>query len=348
MIFGAQVRSPVSTLNSNDVLRSTDAALRELLETVFDINETISFEDILARFKACVRCDLHCLVYIREKRWFAGPGYLRFPYLSFELKDGTLTRFSSRDELAKRETELVDVGYDREESRLCCIVYSIPSNYPNIQRIINLIKRIFVAFYKNCGSHDHFRRSVSRRFIREFYRQGEHDLQSLTRYITQQCQINVSIWDQKDEMYFRSTDQPIHLVTLKASSGADHVSLFSDEKFSADFNTSITRRNQTYGKTNEGRTYYTVRSFSDAYFIQETGHSNFKTQQKAVAIYSHRHPLDLDAISHANNLIDTFLRTTQETQYHSIVVNGTDKCVLLETELSTESSQQSRRPMGCF
>jgi hypothetical protein len=169
-------------------------------------------------------------------------------------------RFKDRGSLVAREEEILGEGYTRDESRLCVIYYR--PRHPNreLRRIVNLTKRIFVAFYKNCGPHYHFRESVARRFIREFYvpnvsaEPGQIDdffsvaevqaysMQELVFYIASTCDLNVSIWNQKDEMFFRTTDDINSLLTFVASSSVssaefDHSILFQDIAFRNAFTT---------------------------------------------------------------------------------------------------------------
>jgi hypothetical protein len=334
----------VRTTLSHSIQKS-DSHLRTLLEILFDSSECYVFEDVLFQFARCITFDLNCLFYIKERRWFSDAGvaptneYLKFNYLAFELQDGRIPRFPTLKELLQRETEFTSFpGYKREESRLCTMIYNSSAQARDLRRIVNLTKRIFAAFYKNCGAHDHFLESVSRRFIREFYamHQSNRSLAIVAQYINQKCQMDVSIWNQKDEMYFHQTADPSGLLTHVTSTDDTHKNLFQDLGFQAGLKTSVTRKNQTYGKCVGLDTYYVIRTFSDSYFIGETGHSNFKTQQKAVAIYStKRTPISIDGVWHANRLIDTVLRTTQETQYHSIILGASQNCALREEELST-------------
>ncbi len=338
-------------------IKETDRKLRNLLELLFDSSESLVFEDVLIAFAECITIDLDCFLYIKERRWFSDPplspqsDFLKFSYLSFEFTNRVMSRFTNRHDLERREAQLISERYKRLDSRLCTILYKSPRDSGGLSRILNLIKRIFVAFYKNCGAHSHFLESVTRRFIREFYSLNESNptLTDVVRYIRNNSGINVSVWNQKDEMYFHQNDDLSSLLTYEASSNMDHEILFLDQKFRSDLKTSVTRKNQTYGKSHTSNVYYVIRTFSDDYFIGETGTSNFKTQQKAVAIYSAKsQPLSLDTVQHASRLIGTYLRTTQEMQYHSIILNGTQQCALMEEKLSTTPAENKSTLMGEF
>src|SRR5207253_2728546 len=134
--------------------------------------ETFVFDDVVARFQACITFDFDCLVYISERRWFENadkpPGRLKFNYLAVELCKGITTRFETNRDLTLREIALeTRADYRREFSNLCTVWFKSPLSQNDLTLILNLTKRVFVAFYKNCGSRDHFLESVSRRFVRE-------------------------------------------------------------------------------------------------------------------------------------------------------------------------------------
>ena len=323
-------------------LRQAEAELRAVLDDIFASSESFVFEDVVERFQKCINFDFDCLIYINERRWFQDSAsfsqdYLKFNYLALELRDGVTSRFASQRDLVQREALVGQEGYVHEHSRLCTIWFNSPFQIEELRRLINLTKRIFVAFYKNCGARDHFLESVSRRFIQEFYavHPANPTTTQLVRHIENKCKMRVSIWNQKDEMFFHQTSDASELLIHEASSGFDYAPLFEDGRFQFGLKTSVTRKNQTYGKSSATDIYYVIKTFSDTFFIGETKHANFKTQQKAVAIYSAQgQPLSLDGIWHANRLIDTYLRTTQETQYHSIILGGTHRCAELEAKLS--------------
>lgn len=177
-------------------ISSTDGSLRQYLQEIFATNSLHTFDEMVDALCERIAFDLDLLVYVRERSWFdpIDRPFLVFNFLAFELCGGKLRRFVNGPGISSREDELLANGYTAKESDLCRIIYKTQEN-GNVERVINLIMRILVAFYVNCGYQHHFRNSVASRFVREFFKsKPTSNVQQLTRFIDERIGVSVSLW----------------------------------------------------------------------------------------------------------------------------------------------------------
>ena len=179
----------------------------------------------------------------------------------------------------------------------------------DITPITNLTKRIFIAFYKNCGSQDHFMESVSLRFAREIYRKSDGiNIESVSQFIEARFSMKVEIISQKDEMFFdeRSTFEEL----LAKPTKNIPEDLHKDEYFLQSFKNSVLRKNQTFGETENGYKF-AIKTFSEEYFVSndELAHITIKMRPKfCIVYYSKGQRLNIDEIYHSNRIISIYFQ----------------------------------------
>lgn len=338
------------TLQGQD-FRDTDRALRRILEDVYATSDLYVVDDIVSMVMAAIQIDLRFLIYIREQRWFGPPSkggpddYLKFNFISFECSNATAKRFDTLDELKARELELLANGFDKVEKPLCTIIFHNNTKF-DVERILNLLARILVAFYRNCGSLDHFRESVSTRYIKEFYSiYSDPSAENLISYISEKSNLECSLWHQRDEMYFRNPSVSSADLLTPFPDSKSKLPIFSaDVEFRRSLEASVLRKNQTHGKTENGRHGFVIKTFLDFAASERSSDSGTaRTQALAVAVYSELPgtPISLNGVYHANNLIEHFIRR-QRDYLNSDFVNRADEACL-QNELLISQSPIERR-----
>ena len=108
----------------------------------------------IQRLVNCIDLEVDLVVYIRERARFSDrfqapeQHFLKFSFLAFELESGTVSRFVGPKELNMREKLLLNEGFSLRESELCRVYFRATGN-EDIERALNLLMRIVVAFYRN-------------------------------------------------------------------------------------------------------------------------------------------------------------------------------------------------------
>ena len=327
-----------------DKFRDTDKELRELLEDIYATSNLYVVDDITSRVTKAIRIDLQFLIYIREKRWFELPSHnssdnhLKFNFISFEYLGAETKRFDTLDELKSRERDLLANGFEKIEKPLCTIIFQNNTEL-DIERILNLLGRILVAFYRNCGSFDHFRESVSTRYIKEFYaKYFEPSVLDLFSYISEKSDLSCSLWRQRDEMYFRNDELSVQdLLTPYPNSNSKLPVFLEDVEFRRSLKTSVLRKNQTQGKTEDKKHGFVVKTFLDFTTSEHSSDAgSARTQALAVAIYSklEEMPISLNGVYHANNLIEHFIRRECEYLNLNFANHADEACLKNELRIS--------------
>ena len=339
-------------MDNKDRKHEISKGLRKLLETLYETTELFTFEELLEQYAETVGKDHHVLFYMKERKRFVDPGdekksdYLIFQYLSFELKGGKTKRFvNDVESLEEISAQLIDNNYELEESDLSCFYWD--SKNPQADKIqANLSKRIFTAFYKNCGSHEHFLENVSTRHIREFYLENDHtDKRNLTTYIEERMGLKTAICSQSDELLSTSPENVTDVINIDVSSDFDFESLFQNKKFQNDLFTATRRKLQTFGHLEQKGLFYVIKAFKDEYFneVLGEGRTAYKTQQKAVAIYvSADSRIRLDNVNSANSLILNVMNTLEESSREEALWKVTKNSYQLEEELASYPQKTQR------
>lgn len=333
----------------------TDRLLRQVLEKLYATSDLISIQELVDSINCAVLIEFDFIIYIREKRWFghkidkAEENFLKFNFISFEKNGQKCQRFSSLVELESREQELLESGYILFDKPLCRILYKSTKSF-DLERILNLIIRIMVAFYRNCGSFDHFRESVSARYIKEFYSSHPNSTpRDLINYIEERSSIRCSLWHQKDEMYFRqSTQIATELLRPLPNSQSEMPNFSTDAEFVRSLVASVLRKNQTHGRTTDEATHFVVKTFVSFHPADPTAVSfGTKTQAIAVAIFHNEnaHTISLDGIFHANNLIEHHLSRMSEALSADFSAKADEMCLLHELILS-ENPKSTRNEIS--
>lgn len=329
---------------TTDQLKQTETNLRALLHQVFSSFDLQTFDELVDQIVQCIEVDVDLLVYVREKARFSDrvlppdQHFLKFSFLAFNWEGGILSRFTGPKDLTSREKLLTQEGYSYCESELCRVYFRQHDSF-NFERCLNLTMRIVVAFYINSGSLTHFRESVSARFISDFFREFPNGtVQDVISFIERLTELNVTLWHQKDEMFFRSSNSYRADDLLESFPGLSCAlpRFHTETKFLGDLKTSVLRRNQTFGADAAGEKYYVIRTFSGIHFSKEDGvrWGNFHTRQKAVAIYTSKSQsgrIRMDEIMYANSLIEKFLSVLDESQQSDVIFDAERRCFAAET-----------------
>jgi len=328
--------------NANRI-KSICSSLRKFLNEIYDTSVFLSFDEFCDRYRGIVGSNVDILVYIREKRWFKeknfkNSDFLKFQYLSFELKSGSLKRFEKQDNLNKREEILNKSGYKVYESPLCLMLINNNKNIlRNISEFSNLTKRLIVAFYKNCGSNSHHLESVSQRFVREFYRENpEINDNILKKFLKERLNLDTYIGYQRDEMYYQKNSKFCEFINSDTITHNNN-ELKSDKLFIDDLHTSLSKKNQTFGQVNE--IYYVINTFKEDYFLYSENHlrSNYKTKQKFFAVYTKQGEKILnEEVFFANNLIFKAKQRLEDEAKDKILIVGNDNVIAAENQISED------------
>ncbi len=329
-----------------DEMSKTLLHMRELLDSLYATSNLVTIEELADKVAQCVEIPFSFLIYIREDAWFSEsecdpPKALRFAFLSFEYNNGNLARFKDRFALDKRELELEGCGYTKEERQLCSILYKT-AVVSDCDRVVSLLTRILVAFYKNCGSYEHFRESVASRYVHEFFKGRKEgrwsDLSDVLRYIRSSSNLNVSLFKKRDDMYFSESNSADRMISCLEPSDTELPEFFMDSHFCRDLFTSVTRRSQTFGSTRDLSRHYVIKTFASR---QNEGESenrwaSFRSDRQIVAVFSafKTTALSLDAFYHANRLIGEFLHSDVENRSVELLFNADERYVVMEGSLA--------------
>lgn len=331
-------------------------ALRSLLDRVYDTSKILDFHTLVEEYVNNFTDQWDILFYIKERKWFIdekerSDNFLKFNFLSFERNKSELVFFPTNEALVARENQLLSCGYQRILFNKCAII--IPEN-PNASEadlapLINLTKRIFVSFYRNCGPYEHFRESVALRFAREFHKSvGEINEDTVTNYIRESLDLNLEILHQRDELYFRSDAQIDQLVVTPTK--LLPTGLKFDRKFRSAFRTSVVRKNQTFGTTENRDFHFAVVTHNEEYFVynEELLHRTIKQRPKfAIVYFSTDKELDIEEIFHATKIISLFLHFAEIHDRESLLSFYSTRALELEEEIS-EKPIQKRSDLEAF
>lgn len=332
-------------------MRQTASEIRALLESVYDTTLILDFRELCEHYLECFEAPIEIMFYIKERKWFIDSApqkddFLKFNYLSFEVRDGKINYFKSPKELEKREGELQEAGYKREVSEKCVMLLD-----PNMIKeldftpIQNLTRRLFVAFYRNCGSFDHFRESVSLRFAREMHKSLDPiNEESVTRFIQERLSIKTQIVHQKDELHFSEGAAFSDLVRDRVDMTSLPSQLLTDPEFLRSFRNSVLRKNKTYGKCINSNIRFAIVTHAEEYFVNNEiiGHRTIKQRPKLCVIFhSDGNHLDLEEVHHATRIISLFLHYSEIHDRENLLEFHGRRVLELEEQLS-ETPLESR------
>lgn len=334
----------MDVLNQENQFSETEKALRSVLERVYATSDLLVIGEVVDMVSSAFFINFDFLIYIKERKWFGdqvvggAPDFLKFNFLSFEVQNGETRRFETLGLLDSREIELTNLGYTRSDKELCRVVFRLDSE-GNTSIIVNLLARILVAFYKNCGSFDHFRESVSTRYIKEFYQKNEAPTAAqLIDYIESKSQLKCSLWHQKDEMYFRNPElEASELLDPFPESGSQLPTFHQDSEFLRSLTASVLRKNQTHGRPKNTSTKFVINTFL-AFQSQnfQPDRNSPRTQAIAVAVYSEMEikQLSLDGVFHANNLVEHYIHRQREAYSLDFGAKADETCLAHELQVS--------------
>lgn len=325
-------------MNETD-LKQAEHNIRKLLDEMYGTSNLMTFDELAGKFSELLPLDFKVAFYIRAKARFGiekeSCGYLKFPYMSFVHVRGTWRKFdfSDNEDVDNCSAIFGEGSMDLYESEGFVIYY--PRN-PDLdyQRIRNLIKRLFISFYNNCGGYDHYKESVLARYIKEYYKNYDfRKIDDLLGFVNGELGLSVAIGQHQDRMLFlKDADYSALIESLKGD--LDYIDkLFEYKKFVKDLTTSILKKNQTFDCSDEG-IKYVIRTFSNEYFLDEESSKFYKSQQKNIAIYTSNNEMCLESVFYANGLIKNVLNTLEEYERENILHDLNDKCLLIEDQLS--------------
>lgn len=292
---------------------------RELLNEIYDTTRIIDFRELVTQYASMIPTELHILFYIKERKWFrenriTSDDFLRFNFLSFEIINNKPKFFNSAEALRGRESDLVSQGYRPSLSSKCAIILNEHElqGY-DLEPLSNLTRRLFVSFYKNCGSFDHFRESVALRFARELHRSREEINEgSLIKFIQDELDLQAHILHQKDEIYFQD-GTPFNELVTDATTGLPST-VTDDESFVRAFKTSVLRKNKTYGVTGDGVYRFAIVTHVEEYFVynETLKHRTIKQKPKFCIVFIRRGDLlDIEEVFHASRIISSYFNYSE-------------------------------------
>ncbi|WP_171132542.1 ATP-binding protein [Ruegeria sp. HKCCA5014] len=325
-------------------LKEASKRIRALLEEVYDTSKIIDFHELCEQYVSCFDQSFDLLFYIKERKWFVDKTpqrdpFLKFNYLSFETSNGKLNFFSSPASLEEREAELEATGFQREISNRCVILMDrTVSESEDFEPVKNLTRRLFVAFYRNCGSFDHFRQSVSLRFAREMHKSVEDiSEEKVADFIRDRLKIKIEIFHQRDEIFFTPEASFSDLVKDVQAVNRLPNALVADPEFNRAFRTSILRKNRTYGKCKLSDIRFAIVTHAEEYFVNNevVGHRTIKQRPKLCMVcYSEDQHLDLEEIYHATRIVSLFLHYSEVHDRESLMSFYSSRVQELEEKLS--------------
>ena len=330
-------------------MRVSASKIRALLEVVYDTTLILDFRELSESYLACFDNPMNMMFYIKERKWFVDKtpqkdSFLKFNYLSFEIRNGKVGFFTSPRALEQRESELLESGYSREISSKCVILLDpTENNDVDLVPIKNLTRRLFVAFYRNCGSFDHFRESVSLRFAREMHKSLEEiDEESVTGFIKDRLSVNVQMFHQKDELHFSEDATFLELIRDPATKLTLPSELISDPEFLRSFRSSVLRKNTTYGRCLKEPFRFAIVTHAEEYFVNNEiiGHRTIKQRPKlCMVFFSDDKHLDLEEIHHATRIVSLFLHYSEIHDRENLMEFYSRRVVELEEGLSEEPKE---------
>jgi len=306
-------------------------SLRQLLDEVFETDRILDYPTLVSRYSKSIGGSWDIVFGIKERKWFPDDSdekELIFQYLSFEIKDGKLDFFRlSREALKKRREAVRSDGYI-EHTTQNCFFHVRPTPDLDVQKLFNLTKRLFVFHYKNCGPKKHFLKSISERFVKEFWRNSEgrtdspYDYENVAKYIRDRIGINCLFFKQRDEMFF-DRDFQLDDVILPMIAGATSTGDFGDllqrlnkdKQFGYNLTVAVQKKNIAFG--NNGRTNYVISTVTTPSFdIGEDGAvGNYKSDPQIITIYvSEKQDVSLDQVIIADDVISNFVRLNESYQ----------------------------------
>ncbi|QIO61580.1 hypothetical protein [Rhizobium leguminosarum] len=276
-------------------------------------------DEVIATLAEAVPADGKLFFYMRQRRHFSDPHadadpYLRFPYLAFEVSNGTVRRFSHRTELENRE---LDVSEEYSEVDLGDTAVIRWAPHQDIQRsLVEQLRRTFLVFYHVSGSREHFIESVSRRFVREFVSSKKgRDLIDYDHHfgeIRKQLGIDILLAFQKNPFFkLEEVERVEDLIEISRGSSRFLKQLATNETFIKDLFWSIARKSVNYGFIEKPKTYYCINTLTEEHFFvdRDRQDTEFRIGRQAVLIFlKSGDRLSLDAVHNATKLISTSLK----------------------------------------
>ncbi len=284
----------------------------------------------------------HFLVYIRERSWFFNEDkVLKFSYLSFRLNAGVLATFSNLNELQDAIRLAEQDNWINNSSELCTVYYKDDPR-TDFKPTVNLLQRIFVSLYLNCGYHEQFRSAVSARFIRDFFKtQPQSSPSSAIRFIRKHVGLTVSLWRPRDSTLPRHGHEcksASEMLTPLIDNMLEGMELFEDLQFINDVETVIKKRNQTCGCHSRTRKHYVIRAFTHGRATQAVDGSlgNWAVQIRAIAIFQSEEltTMSLDAVYHAVSILERYFQAADENVEASLIKAFEIACAATETKIA--------------
>lgn len=324
-------------------IKKAEQQAQALLAKIITTTDLYTFEELIELYGKIVPPEAEFLFYLREKARFDTPSvkrgeYLYFQFLSFECSTNNFQRFSNKAALMRREQEMLAQGGHTFSGPLTNVVCL--TNHPKRwETFFSITQNIFVAFYRNCGSYEHFRDSIGYRFSREFSKEFDYsDIDKALDHIQESFEIDVALCAQRDPMFVDDDNANVDdLVQVLKCTSFDFEQLFKSPNVARDIHRSVSYRNQTFGYDRLTSTQYVVRTFSDDYLDNNKSpeKSSFRSYTTGVAVYAKKDDrLSLDSIHSANRLLQNVLSQTQEREEEQLLWDASEACLTLEEELS--------------
>ncbi|CTQ63403.1 hypothetical protein [Roseibium album] len=329
--------------------------LRRLLDDVFETHSLMEFQELVDSYRSLIPDDISILFGIREQKWFGDSSddkeYLLFPFLSFYISNKKAYFFKSggRKEIVKHIEHCKSQSYYSFRSRKCYFFADAPTEFDH-EKLFNLTKRIFITYYHNCGNRSHFLRSVSSRFVKEFWNEVDvYSWNNLQKYIYEKIGISVKIFLQKDEIYFERDFSPKDVLlpceTINDEfrpqdtgqffeKNPDLSNIFYSDQFKNDLLNSIQRNNQSFGSWSGIK--YLVSSFQKQYFnhFHQEEIRGFHKTPYIICVYSSREELSLEKVFFSDTLIENYIATVHEVERDELLDDIDDVCAAYEIDLS--------------
>jgi hypothetical protein len=251
--------------------------LRHILDEVLERNEVFIAEEIFERIAAAIPKRLSFSFVLRERRHFENKKddveteFLNFPFLSFQVKNKQVSRFFTpreiRDLLHESKKNSLKI-VERPNSVIVCRA----ADWKNYNEILSLVRRVVLTFYYVCGSREHFLDSVTRRFLREHFREhGLYDVDVLLQALSQKLGVDV-------------------IYGIQSRSDAEFEPLYDNQKlyqrllgspaFRSALQNSIARKSSYFGATEGNALFFSVTTLTQDNFIIRDGARTARTDDE--------------------------------------------------------------------
>jgi len=333
------------------MLLEAENSLRVVFDEILESNDLFIADEVIQRISSVLPQDLVFLFFVREEKRFVdekeSSRYLNFPYLSFEYNKGEIRRFFSKQQLDERAAELRAKPCVELESPNSFFI--VPGNLKEEYRLLlSLTRRVFLTFYKVCGSRDHFIENVSRRFLREYFDEvGSSTRVDMLGAIKEKFGVEVALGFQKNELSFATAKNSSEIIDISAQTTPDFAALLAQPPFLRDLQTSLSRKLTNYGAIASPKMYYCVHTLAEEYFLPsaEAGReriAEYRVMRRAVLIFLRaENRLSLDAVYNGTKLVASVLRSEAATHREESILQLFQQC--LEKEEALGITPQSTR-----